>query len=192
MIFRVSVAVFALGLIFQGAVVGLAESTLPKGKQTGVGLYVTAKEAYEMWRKNPDGVKIVDVRTPEEYVLVGHAPMAYSLPLLVWKPGWYKQKEGSSMMMNADFVSRMKKKFKPADTLLMICRSGGRSARSVNMLAKEGFQKVYTVTDGFEGDKAKTGDKNSIGKRVVNGWKNAGLPWTYEVNPELVYSRDPD
>lgn len=29
-------------------------------------------------------------------------------------------------------------------------------------------------------------DPNSVffGKRMKNGWKNSGLPWTYDVNPK--------
>ena len=44
---------------------------LPKGKQTVLGLYVTAKEAFAQWKANPEKVKIIDVRTPEEYLFVG-------------------------------------------------------------------------------------------------------------------------
>ena len=54
-------------------------------------------------------------------------------------------------------------------------------------LAQEGFKNVYTITDGFEGEEVK--DENSYfkGKRMINGWKNSGAPWTYELNPELVF-----
>lgn len=37
---------------------------IPEGKQTTLGLYVTAAQAYEMWKAAPDAVKIIDVRTP--------------------------------------------------------------------------------------------------------------------------------
>ena len=47
-------------------------TNIPKGKQTALGLYVTAKEAYEKWKAEPEKVKIIDVRTPEEYLFVGH------------------------------------------------------------------------------------------------------------------------
>ena len=42
---------------------------VPKGKQTVLGLYVTAREAYVQYRAAPERVKIIDVRTPEEYPL---------------------------------------------------------------------------------------------------------------------------
>ena len=44
-------------------------------KRTTLGLYVTAAEAYEMWKADPDRISIIDVRTPEEYIFVGHAEM---------------------------------------------------------------------------------------------------------------------
>ena len=57
----------------------------------------------------------------------------------------------------------------------------GRSARAVNALAKLGFTNVYSMVDGFEGDKDKDG------KRTVNGWKNDGLAWSYKLTPERIY-----
>ena len=44
----------------------------PENKQTTLGLYVTAAEAYQMWKVDPERVKIIDVRTPEEYAFIGH------------------------------------------------------------------------------------------------------------------------
>ena len=40
-------------------------------------LYVTAAQAYEIWKAAPDKVKVIDVRTPEEYAFVGHPEMDY-------------------------------------------------------------------------------------------------------------------
>jgi len=37
---------------------------------------------------------------------------------------------------------------------------------------------AYTVVDGFEGDRNKDPSSPNYGRRNVNGWKNAGLPWT--------------
>ncbi|TWU31307.1 rhodanese-like domain-containing protein [Novipirellula artificiosorum] len=51
--------------------------SVAKAKQTVLGLYVTAQEAYAIWQADPDNVKILDVRTPEEFLFVGHPPMAW-------------------------------------------------------------------------------------------------------------------
>jgi rhodanese-related sulfurtransferase len=161
----------------------LAASQLPAGKQTALGLYVTAKEAYEMWQAAPDKIKIIDVRTPEEFILVGNADMAWKIPIAAQSDQWDSEKQQFPMQLLPDFVERVQKVAGPEDTLLVMCRSGGRSAMAVNLLAEAGFVKVYTITDGMEGDAVQ--DPNSIfdGQRVLNGWKNAGLPWTYDVDP---------
>ena len=57
-----------------------AKPELPKEKQTTLGLYLTAKEAYEKWKATPETVKILDVRTTEEYLFIGHAEMAWNIP----------------------------------------------------------------------------------------------------------------
>ena len=54
---------------------------VPEAKLTDLGLYVTAREAYEMWQADPERIKVLDVRTFEEYVLIGHSEMAANVPL---------------------------------------------------------------------------------------------------------------
>jgi len=81
--------------------------------------------------------------------------------------------------------------FKPEDTILVMCRSGGRSAMAVNALAKAGFTQVHNIIDGFEGDKVEDPESVFHGQRVRNGWKNSGLPWGYGFHPDLMWV-DPD
>jgi len=66
---------------------------LPKGKQTTLGLYVTAAQAYEMWKSAPDEMKVIDVRTPEEYAFVGHPEMAWNIPFAFVS---YQRKNGKT------------------------------------------------------------------------------------------------
>lgn len=157
---------------------------LTAGKQTVLGLYVTAKEAYEKWNAEPDKVKIIDVRTPEEFLFVGHPTMAWKIPVAVQSYEWNDEKKEFPMKPLHDFVSRTSKIAKPEDTLMVMCRSGGRSAIAVNMLATAGFKYVYNIVDGMEGDLV--GDPASVflGQRLVNGWKNSGCPWTYHLTPD--------
>jgi rhodanese-related sulfurtransferase len=84
----------------------------------------------------------------------------------------------------SDFVSRCSEVAKPEDTLLLMCRSGGRSAIAANMLAKAGFQHVYNIVDGMEGDTVEDPDSVFAGQRLKNGWKNSGCPWTYKLTPD--------
>jgi rhodanese-related sulfurtransferase len=157
---------------------------IPEGKRTSPGIYVTAKEAYEMWRQAPDKIVIIDVRTPEEYLFVGHPTMAWKIPVAVQSYEWDPAKGQFPMRPLADFVSRVQTIAKTDDTLLVMCRSGGRSAIAVNLLAKAGFKRVYQILDGMEGDVIKDADSVFQGQRLRNGWKNSGCPWTYALTPD--------
>ena len=159
-------------------------SQLHPAKQTTLGLYVTSREAYETWKASPDKITILDVRTPEEYLFVGHTDMAWNIPLAAQAYQWDAEKMTFPMSILKDFVTRVQKVARPEDTLLVMCRSGGRSAMAVNLLAKAGFKNVYNITDGMEGDAVKDPGSVFNGQRLVNGWKNSGLPWTYDVDPE--------
>jgi rhodanese-related sulfurtransferase len=180
--------VLLAGVIFclSDNVVQGAEQRLPKkAKQTVLGKYVTAAGAYEMWLKAPEAVGLLDVRSPSEYVFVGHAPMAVNIPIYFYK--WDMTLGDMTEVENVNFESQVAKRFGKNQTLLVMCRSGSRGAKAVNRLADLGFLNVYNITDGFEGDKIK--DRRSVykGKRVRNGWKNTFLNWTYELNPELAF-----
>jgi rhodanese-related sulfurtransferase len=156
----------------------------PEAKQTLLGLYATATEAYEKWKAAPEEVKILDVRTPEEYIFVGHATMAWNIPLAFQSYQWDSDKQRFAMQPNADFVSQVKEWAEPTETILVMCRSGGRGAMAVNQLAESGFTNVYNIIDGMEGDKVDDLESVFHGKMMTNGWKNSGLPWTYEIDPE--------
>jgi rhodanese-related sulfurtransferase len=125
---------------------------LPALKQTNLGLYVTAKEAYEKWEADPENVFVLDVRTPEEYIFVGHADMAWNIPLAFQTYNWDSTKQEFAIRLNPEFVTQVNEQFTFDDTLLVMCRSGARSALAVNLLAEAGFKNAYTVTDGMEGD----------------------------------------
>jgi rhodanese-related sulfurtransferase len=140
----------------------LDESSVPEAKRTSLGLYLTAATAYDVWKARPNEVKIIDVRTPEEFREIGFPEMAAKIPL----------SESAE-----EFVGKVRKVAGPDDKVLVICRSGNRSAAAVEMLAEAGYRRAYTVVDGFEGDRNSDPDSPDFGKRTVNGWKNAGLPW---------------
>jgi rhodanese-related sulfurtransferase len=160
------------------------KADIPKEKQTALGLYVTAKEAYEKWLAAPEKVKIFDVRTPEEFIFVGHPTMAWKIPVAVQIYVWDAGTKQFPMKPLPDFVSRVKEVAKPTDTILVMCRSGGRSAIAVNMLAKAGFKNVWNIVDGFEGDRVEDMESVFHGTPMRNGWKNSGCPWTYDLTPD--------
>lgn len=174
-------------MLFVWLPVSLAKTPLPTQKQTVLGLYVTAKEAYQMWQADQNKIKILDVRTPEEYVFVGHPSMAYNIPIQLFNYKMAVQNKGPLMIANQNFIAEVGQKFKTSDTLLVICRSGNRSAAAVNAMASAGFKFAYSVTDGFEGDRVKDPASSFYGKRFKNGWKNSDIPWTNQLNPQLMW-----
>lgn len=154
-----------------------------EARQTTLGLYVTAKEAYDLWQADPEGVKLLDVRTPEEWVFVGHAPMAVNVPVAFMAYLWDDAKRGYPWELNPDFVTLVQEQFSSEDTVLVSCRSGGRSAIAIGQLASAGFTNAYNVLDGMEGSKVDDPDSVFHGMRLKNGWKASGLPWTYDLDP---------
>lgn len=160
-----------------------ASRPVSEARQTKLGFYVTAKEAYYMWQEDPEGVKILDVRTPEEWVFIGHAPMATNIPFAFLAYVWDEEKQGFSWSLNPDFVELVKQRFAPEDMILVSCRSGGRSAMAINTLAAAGFTRVYNILDGMEGSTVDDPDSVFRDMRIRNGWKASGLPWTYDLDP---------
>jgi len=164
---------------------------MPKGKETVLGLYVTSKEAYEMWKAAPEKVMILDVRTPAEYLFVGHPTMAWKIPVAAQTYEWDAATGKFPMKLIPDFVARVKEVAQPDDTILVMCRSGGRSAIAANLLAQAGFKHVHNIIDGMEGDKVEDPESTFVGQRMRNGWKNSGCPWTYKLTPErMVLPKD--
>lgn len=156
-------------------------------KQTTLGLYVTAKEAAAALKTHPD-ILLIDVRTRAEVMFVGIPDAAVrNIPFKQLGPYNFNPKKNAyKLVPNLEFAGAVKalldEKNLGQDTIMILtCRSGGRSARAVNALAKLGYENVYSMIDGFEGDKDKDG------KRTVNGWKNSGLPWSYKLKPEQIY-----
>ncbi len=167
-------------------------SKLSKKKQTTLGLYMTSKQAYDYMMENMDKTLFVDVRTPSELNYLGAATVmdAHVPTVFMDTTGWNDKKHRYKREKNHNFVADMTKALKKkgltkSDTVILMCRSGKRSASAVNVLAKNGYTKVYTVVDGYEGGKVKKG-KNK-GKRMKDGWKNSGLPWTYSLDKDYMY-----
>ena len=160
------------------------KTNLPEGKQTVLGLYVTAKEAYEKWKAEPEKVKIIDVRTPEEFLFVGVPTMAWKIPVAAQSYEWDAEKKQFPMKPLMDFAARVQTVAKPGETIMVMCRSGGRSAIAANFLAKAGFKNVYNIIDGMEGDV--NGDSESVAQAqpLKDGWKNSGCPWTKKLTPD--------
>ena len=162
---------------------------IPKEKQTKLGKYVDAREAAAVVKAERDKVVFVDVRTRGELQFVGWTPEIDGTVAFVemsqfgeWddKAARYKL-EPNPVFSDSVGALLAKKGLGKDGKVLLMCRSGDRSARAVDALAGAGFTNVYSVIDGFEGD------MSPDGRRSVNGWKNAGLPWAYKLDKAKVF-----
>jgi rhodanese-related sulfurtransferase len=160
--------------------------TVPVAKQTMAKNYLSAKEAAAMKESLGAKALMIDVRTPAELEYVGMADSVdKNIPYMMDDyTEWDDKKSRYMMAPNSGFLSTMSDSVKNLnlskdDVVIVICRSGDRSSQAANLLTNAGYTKVYSVVDGFEGDMAKDGINK--GRRAVNGWKNAGLPWSYNL-----------
>jgi len=158
--------------VFSNAVMAEDWSKLSKKKQTSLGLYMTAKQSYDYMMKNMDTALFLDVRTPSELNYLGvTSVMDANVPTdFMDGSAWDDKKNRYKRAHNKNFVADVEKRLKDKgltknDTVILMCRSGKRSAKAVNVLAKAGFKKVYTVIDGYEGDKVKEGE-NKLGNVI--------------------------
>ena len=169
------------------------EAAVPPNKRTAAGRYLDAREAYRMKQELGPRAYFVDVRTRYEVVYVGLPTVADANIPYVEHPDdapWDDKAGRFKLDVNSDFGPELARRMQAAglgkDTpVILICRSGDRSARAANLLSQLGYTAVYSVIDGVEGDVAASGDRK--GQRVVNGWKNAGLPWNYELGKSRAY-----
>ena len=164
-----------------------AEKPKSLKKQTLAANYLTAQEAYDLKNKQGNNLLFVDIRTPSEWVFVGTPKnLDINIPFLTLDyKQWDEKRSSFKKVPNTQFLSGFNSIIKSRNlskdsSIVLLCRSGKRSAKAANLLTSSGYSKVYTIVDGFEGDKVKLGDNK--GKRQVNGWKNAGLPWTYKLD----------
>lgn len=186
-------SLMAGALILTLPAIAIDVSQVPTAKQTKPGLYLDAKEAYALKQQLGEHALLIDIRTRGEVSYTGMATVADAhVPLFEHPPNapWDDKAGRFKMEFNNDFESEVARRMAARglgknDTVIVMCRSGDRSTKAVNLLAEAGYAKVFTVVDGFEGDTAKDGP-NAV-KRVVNGWKNAGLPWTYKLDKDKLY-----
>lgn len=162
-------------------------------RQTPWGLYLDAREAYAMKMRDGGAVLFVDVREPIEIMFTGFTDVIdINIPFLIAnRSRWHPEKPVFAMEKNPNFETQIAEALaargltKDAPVILM-CRSGGtRGAPSALALEGKGYSKVYVMVGGFEGGTLKDGPKKNW--RLKDGWKNAGLPWSYKLNKEKMY-----
>ncbi|HEY4187109.1 MAG TPA: rhodanese-like domain-containing protein [Polyangia bacterium] len=119
---------------------------------------VTPAEAVQLMT---EGWTYLDVRSIPEFE-EAHPTGAANIPLL--------HAQGGRMMPNPDFQKVVEGNY-PRDAKLVVgCKAGGRSAQAVGILSSLGYQNLIDVRGGFGGE------RDALGRTVVPGWVEAGLP----------------
>ena len=128
------------------------------------------REAWELLQEDPRAL-LVDIRSNIEFLFVGHPIGAVHIPWID-EPDWD---------INPHFVTDIRKLIlgglshdepRASAPIILICRSGKRSLEAGRVLLASGFQEIYHVDEGFEGDLDEHHHRSSRG-----GWRYHGLPW---------------
>lgn len=132
---------------------------------------ISPQEAWDMLQANPRAV-FVDVRSNMEYLFVGHPVGAVHVPWID-EPDW---------QINPHFVTQIRQLLlggvcaadddSQCAPVILICRSGKRSLEAGKLLVKNGFNPVFNVAEGFEGELDPQHHRSTVG-----GWRFRGLPW---------------
>jgi len=123
---------------------------------------ISPNQANDILQENPEA-KLIDTRTTIEYSFVGHPIGAIHVPL----------KRPPTWEVLPDFVNQIKKHADSLSTpVVLMCRSGARSMEAAKLLEQAGFESLYNMEEGFEGDKDDNNHRGTLG-----GWRFHGLPW---------------
>jgi len=141
---------------------------------------IPPEEAWRRLQAEP-GAVLVDVRSDMEFLMIGHPKGAVHVPWID-APDW---------TVNPGFVAAVRRLLlgrrsgarsgaragvrggaPSTPPLLLICRSGNRSADAAAALLADGIDHVWVVEGGFEGPLDEAHHRNTLA-----GWRHAGLPW---------------
>ncbi|CAK0774446.1 Rhodanese domain protein [Gammaproteobacteria bacterium] len=123
--------------------------------------------SFAFLQANPNAI-LIDCRSSMEFLFVGHPVGAVHIPWID-EPTWD---------VNPNFVTEIQKTLQmkgspePSVPILLICRSGRRSLDAGKALLQAGFQEIYNVEEGFEGERNGLHQRSTLG-----GWRFCGLPW---------------
>lgn len=162
-------------------------ASLADRQRTPQNLYHTPRGAYAALQENAD-ILFVDVRDPIEISFVGHPQgLDKIIPLGLMTHEINPDTNQYRMVNNPDLIAgfdalRHQHGVSRAHPIFVTCRSGGRSAVAARMLHTAGYSNVWNLIEGFEGD------KDTKGVRALNGWRNAGLPWGYQLAPGVAWA----
>ncbi|HEU4411093.1 MAG TPA: rhodanese-like domain-containing protein [Polyangiaceae bacterium] len=119
---------------------------------------ISPRDAHDLVAR--EGYLYLDVRSEPEFA-DAHPEGAYNVPLAHLAAG--------GLVDNGDFLRVVEAAFPKAARLVVGCKSGGRSRRAADLLARAGYD-VVDQRAGFDGV------RDAFGAVVEPGWARAGLP----------------
>jgi rhodanese-related sulfurtransferase len=131
---------------------------------------VSPIQAWQMLQDDPRAL-LVDIRSSMEFLFVGHPVGAVHIAWID-EPDWD---------VNPNFVAEIRKLLLGGAVcdedagcapVILICRSGKRSAEAGRALVDAGLRNVFHIDEGFEGELDEHHRRSSVG-----GWRFHGLPW---------------
>ena len=175
--FKAILLLISTSLLFSHAQ-AMDAADVPENKRSKLGLYYSSTEAALFMASNSNYALFLDVRDPHELQTTGMAsPVDYNVPFnYINTNKWDNEKSRFKFELKTKFVNDVKQRFKAKglsghDAIVIICTSGTRAAKAVNVLADAGFKNVTTVVDGY------------------NGWKNNNLKWSRVLDRSKMYGK---
>ena len=131
---------------------------------------LTPKEAWSLMQDNPRAV-LIDVRSNMEYLFIGHPKGAIHVAWID-NPDWKINPQFSAEVRQVMLGGISCEVDDGCAPVILICRSGVRSLEAGLELLDDGFDEVYNVAEGFEGNLDENHHRCTLG-----GWRFHGLPW---------------
>ena len=162
-VLRLTLGAAALAMLLLPFAAHAADAgAVPEAKRTRAALYLEAREVPAFIGQQGGAAKVLflDLRTRAEAMFVGMVDGIDALVPFVelqeLMTDWDAQRNGYRLEPVQNFVPevyrRLAEKGLTKDgVVVLICRSGDRSSRGANRLAEDGFTRVYSAIDGFEG-----------------------------------------
>jgi len=131
---------------------------------------ISPNAAWQMVQDDPRTL-LIDVRSSMEFLFVGHPVGAVHIPWID-EPEWTIN-QSFSIDLRKLLLGGIHGNSDPSGVpIILICRSGKRSLEAGKKLIEDGFNQIFNIDEGFEGELDDKHQRSSVG-----GWRFRGLPW---------------
>lgn len=162
----------AVDVDFEAALAPVLQQAIASARAEGLP-YAGSVSPVQAWELVQSGQAVlVDVRTAEERKFVGQVQGSLHV---AWATGTSLNRNPRFARELAALVAKQPKPDDHPTVVLLLCRSGKRSALAAQEAAKAGLELVFNVSEGFEGD---LDDAQQRGH--FNGWRFHALPWVQD------------